>query len=153
MRPYRHYRLRIGIGILAISLLLGWQVAAQSSLTQAQIEQSNYVQACGSCHLALPAEVMPSQTWQRLLLDNNHYGQQIPLPTGVPLQLAWNYLKQNSKSLLTRESVPFRLADSRYFKALHLQVDFPRPVRVTSCVDCHLGTDQGNFATLKPEWQ
>ncbi|MEN9225360.1 MAG: hypothetical protein Q6L60_11920 [Thermostichus sp. HHBFW_bins_43] len=145
------------IAVLAGSLLTGsWPgrgVRAQQGLSQSQLEQAQYVRSCGGCHVALPAQVLPTETWRRLLQDPNHYGQQIQPLTGVPLQLAWGYLRPNSRPLMQREQVPYRLADSRYFRALHLQVEFPSPVRVSSCVDCHPRVNQGDFASLSPDWQ
>lgn len=142
---------------LAGSLLTGsgrnLGAQAQQGLSQAQLEQAQYVRSCGSCHVALPAQVLPTETWRRLLQDPNHYGQQIQPLTGVPLQLAWGYLRVHSRPLMQREQVPYRLADSRYFRALHLQVEFPSPVRVSSCVDCHPRVDFGDFASLSPDWQ
>ncbi len=139
-----------------IVLLVGWMgslTQAQQGLTQAQLEQAQYVRNCGTCHVALPAQVLPTETWRRLLQDPNHYGQQIQPLTGVALQLAWGYLRPNSRPLRQGEPVPYRLAESRYFRALHPQVDFPNPVRVSGCVDCHPKVDAGDFASLSPEWQ
>jgi hypothetical protein len=133
------------------SLLAG--VQAQQDLTPTQLAQAQYVRSCGTCHVALPAQVLPTETWQRLLQDPNHYGQQIQPLTGVTFQLAWGYLRPNSRPLRQGEPVPYRLAESRYFRALHLQVDFPTPVRVSGCVDCHPKVEAGDFATLSPNWQ
>ncbi|MFS8868662.1 hypothetical protein [Synechococcus sp. H65.1] len=133
------------------SLLTG--VQAQQDLTPTQLQQAQYVRSCGTCHVALPAQVLPTESWQQLLQDPDHYGQQIQPLTGVAFQLAWGYLQPNSRPLRQGESVPYRLAESRYFRALHLQVDFPAPVRVSSCVECHPKVEAGDFASVSPEWQ
>ncbi len=122
-------------------------------LSPAQLQQQAYVESCGECHLALPAEVMPSETWRSLLQDPDHYGQQITLPVGTTLQLSWEYLRSGSRPLIETELVPFRLAESRYFQALHPQVEFPNPIRASSCIDCHPGANQGNFVNLTLNWE
>jgi cytochrome c553 len=142
----------IWISFILLVLGLAWGVAAQeTTLTPEQVATNAYVQSCGTCHIALPAEVLPSESWRRLIQDPNHYGQQIELPPETVVQLMWSYLKDHARPLLERESIPYRLADSRYFKALHPQVSFPQPVRVTSCIDCHAKVELGDFITLTPE--
>lgn len=132
--------------------ILGWWVAAQDGLAPMQAQQGAYVRACGSCHVALPAEVLPRETWRRLVQDPNHYGQQIRPLQGAELPLAWAYLAQDSRRLQEFEAVPYRLRESRYFAAQHPGVTLPDPVRVTSCIDCHPHVNLGDFATLAPEW-
>ncbi len=139
--------------MVVLSMLLGWGVAAQSNLTQSQLEQAAYVQSCGTCHLALPAEVLPTQSWRQIIQEPSHYGQTIEPPTGAQLQLVWGYLRPNSRSTFEGESVPFRLEKSRYFKALHPDVTFVAPIRATGCIDCHPQAELGNFYTLTSEWQ
>ncbi|MEN9229742.1 MAG: hypothetical protein Q6L68_02450, partial [Thermostichus sp. DG02_5_bins_236] len=55
------------IAVLAGSLLAGWgqkpAAQAQQGLSQSQLEQAQYVRSCGSCHVALPAQVLPTETW------------------------------------------------------------------------------------------
>ena len=150
-RP-RWRKLWVGLAMVTLTWVLGWCVSAQEGLSQRQLEQAAYVRACGSCHVALPAEVLPRDTWRRLVQDPNHYGQQIEPLTGAALQLAWGYLGADSRLLNDFESVPYRLRESRYFTAQHPDVTLPDPVRVTSCIDCHPRVNLGDFATLSPEW-
>lgn len=145
------HRFWLSVLIVLISMGLAWMVSAQESLTQEQLQQAAYARHCGTCHLALPAEVMPSQTWERLLADPDHYGQRIQPPLGVDLQLAWSYLRPNSRPVQQGELVPFRLPDSRFFQALHPDVTFPYPPRVTTCIDCHPQAELGDFFSLKEE--
>lgn len=145
-------RIWVWLVVLLLTWGGGWQLAAQeeatSSLTQTQLEQGAYVRYCGTCHVALPASVLPTQSWQVLMQDPNHYGLQIDLPTGPTLQLAWNYLRDNSRPLLEREELPLRLAQSRLFNALHPRVEFPLTVTVDGCIDCHSGARQGDFGSF-----
>ncbi|NET54330.1 MAG: hypothetical protein F6K09_38750, partial [Merismopedia sp. SIO2A8] len=43
-----------------------------------RLGQQLYLENCSSCHIALPPEVMPTETWRQLLLDlNQHYGKRL----------------------------------------------------------------------------
>lgn len=119
-----------------------------------QLGQELYIENCSSCHLALPPQVFPSQTWQQLLQDDQHYGATIKPFTGPSLLLVWNYMRTYSRSVPQKEDViPYRLNRSNYFKALHPRVEFPQPVTLSSCVSCHPGASQYNYRSLTPDWQ
>lgn len=149
----RSWWLRLG-SMLLCALLVAWGATAQEpdQETQARLGVDLYWQFCATCHVALPPAVLPVQTWQRLLVDPNHYGQQIQTPSGPVLQLIWNVMREGSRPLNQNERIPFRLAESRFFRALHPQVEFRDPVRVTGCIDCHPRAGVGDFVSLQPEW-
>ncbi|WP_041918530.1 diheme cytochrome C [Gloeocapsa sp. PCC 7428] len=158
--------------ILLWSMTMGWGLAlatnAQPSPKQAateeigtvdivpsryQLGQELYLENCATCHIALPPAVMPTQTWQRLLQDPQHYGVTLPQLVDPPRLLIWNYLRNFSRPLLKEETIPYRLGESRYLKALHPNVKLPRPVNVGSCVSCHPSATEYNFRRLSPEWE
>lgn len=118
-----------------------------------QLGQQIYLENCATCHIALPPQVMPTQTWQELLQDSQHYGVQIPLLRDPSRQLLWNYLQVFSRPLYQGEQTPYRMARSRYFKALHPQVKLPRPLNFKSCATCHPQADSFNFRALASEWE
>jgi len=141
-------------GLATCAFLVAWGATAQTPdpEAQAQLGVDFYWQACATCHVALPPAVLPTQTWQRLLRDPNHYGQMIQPPTGPILQLIWTVMREGSRPLSEKETIPFRLSESRFFRALHPQVEFRDPIRVTSCIDCHPKANIGDFVSLTPEW-
>lgn len=119
-----------------------------------QLGKELYLENCGSCHVALPPEVMPTETWRRLLLEpEQHYGQQLPLLIGPVVLVMWDYLRTFSRSHVDKELIPYRVTESRYFKALHPQVDLPHPVRPATCAVCHPGATDYNYRSLTPEWE
>lgn len=118
-----------------------------------QLGQQLYLENCASCHIAVPASVLPVETWQRLLQDTQHYGVQIKPLVDPPRLLIWNYLRTFSRSLNKDEETPYRVGDSRFFNALHPQVKLPRPVQLGSCATCHPGATEYNFRSLTPEWE
>ncbi len=113
-----------------------------------------YLENCASCHVALPPEVLPSETWRRLLLEpEQHYGQQLKPLIGPTLLVMWEYLRTFSRPQAQKEQVPYRVSESRFFKALHPRVKFTEKVSIGSCVSCHPGAAQFNYRSLTPEWE
>ena len=109
-----------------------------------------YLANCSSCHLALPAELFPRQTWQRLLENTNqHYEAQLPTISGVEITLMWNYLGTFSRNAAIEDRIPFQSRDSRFFRAMHPGVRFPEPVKVTTCISCHPSAAEFNFRRLQ----
>ena len=109
-----------------------------------------YFANCSTCHLAIPAELLPQQTWQRLLENTNqHYGAQLPSIPGIEVTLMWRYLGAFAKSAAIEDRIPFQLRDSRFFKALHPGVRFPEPAKVTTCISCHPSAAEFNFRRLQ----
>jgi hypothetical protein len=60
----------------------------------------------------------------------------------------WQYLQTFSRPVYGNEVVPYRLKNSRYFKALHPKVDLPENVRPQTCISCHPSANQFDFVTL-----
>ena len=113
-----------------------------------------YLENCASCHVPLPPEVMPSDTWRTLLLEpEEHYGRQLEPITRPFIFLVWDYLQAFSRPLAKDEKTPLRLTQSRYFQALHPQVTLPPPLNVSSCVSCHPGAADYDYRRLTPEWE
>lgn len=117
-----------------------------------QLGQSLYLDACATCHIGIPPAVLPDQTWQFVLDEPGHYGVQISPPTNPGRLLIWQYLRQFSRRLQEDEPPPFRLVNSRYFKALHPKVEFTEPVNLQGCVTCHPKANIFNFRVLTPDW-
>ncbi|RCJ41109.1 cytochrome C [Nostoc minutum NIES-26] len=155
--------------ILAWSLAMGWLLASVTSAhsatptaeigtvdvvpAQYQLGQELYLENCSTCHIALPPAVLPTQTWKNLLEDSQHYGAQLKPLVDPPRILVWRYLSTFSRTQLSDEATPYRVNNSRYFKALHPKVELPRPVQIGSCVSCHPNASEYNFRRLSPEWE
>lgn len=154
--------------ILLWSLAMGWGLAlvtnAQTPESEAigtvdpvpprhQLGQELYLENCATCHIGIPPSVLPVESWKQILEDSQHYGASLPLLVDPPRLLVWNYLKTFSRFRDKEEETPYRVDDSRYFKALHPQVKVPRPVQISGCVSCHPGAADYNFRRLSSEWQ
>lgn len=121
---------------------------------QLQRGEKLYQQRCGTCHIALPPQVLPSQTWQALLPETNHYGVVLPQFQNPELTYTWEYLSFFSRPMKEDglRPIPYRVQRSGFFKVLHPNVDFPEPVTPDTCIRCHPGVSQLNFRQLSPEW-
>ncbi len=118
-----------------------------------QLGQQLYLENCATCHIGLPPQVLPTETWRRLLQDPQHYGQTLKLLVDPPRLLVWNYLQTFSRPQTKEEELAYRVASSRYFKALHPKVKMSQPANISSCVTCHPGVSQYNFRKLTAEWE
>ncbi|WP_263971741.1 diheme cytochrome C [Leptolyngbya ohadii] len=120
---------------------------------QFQLGQQLYLENCATCHLGIPPAVMPTQTWRNLIQDPQHYGVQIQPLRSPDLELVWRYLSTFSRLSDRNEAVPYRVRESRYFKALHPKVEFPQPVTLNSCVACHPAAREFNYRRVSGEWE
>ncbi|MGJ5676379.1 MAG: cytochrome C [Nostochopsis sp.] len=171
-RKRRQFKIKsLGLFLVVItwSLAMGWLISfatnAQSATptseigtvdvvpAQYKLGQELYLENCSSCHLGIPPQVLPTQTWKNILQDSQHYGAQIQPLVDPPRILVWRYLSTFSRPIREDEQIPYRVKDSRFFKALHPQVKFPRPVEINSCVSCHPSAKDYNFRRLTPEWE
>jgi hypothetical protein len=117
-----------------------------------QLGQQVYLETCASCHVGLPPAIMPSQTWRSLIQEPQHYGTVISALQDPLRRVAWNYIATFSRPINQGEEVPFRIRQSRFFKALHPRVEFAEPVTINSCATCHSAAAQFDYRTLTPEW-
>lgn len=142
--------------IALVSVICGWQLEmaiAQNQDNNFQISRELYLENCASCHIPIPAEVLPTETWQQILENpQKHYGESLPRMISINTRLIWNYLRTFSRPLLLNETKPQYVTNSRYFRALHPQVDLPQPVTHQSCILCHPGAQKLDYRTLSPEW-
>lgn len=154
-------RLLILFGLLLSSLTLAWgltnsvkALATVDPITNSQkLGQELYIENCGTCHIALPPAVLPTETWRQLLQDTQHYGVELTRLAEPHRLIIWNYLRTFSRVQRKEEEVPYRVAQSRFFKALHPRVKFSIPVDIKNCVTCHPGATEYDFRKLTPEWE
>jgi hypothetical protein len=107
-----------------------------------------YVENCASCHIGIPPAVLPTQSWLRILTNPKHYSVQLKPLTRPANVLVLNYLRQYSRNAIAKELIPSRLRDSRYFKALHPQVEFTQPINLGGCISCHANASKFDFRTF-----
>jgi hypothetical protein len=167
-------RLWLGAIVIALwSLLLGWGIALtfNASVTAVAIAARSpanttdpipsrfqpgyetYLQTCTSCHIPIPPEVLPTETWKELLeKPEKHYGTAIPDFLRLSQFLIWDYVQAFSRPLAIGEPKPLYAEQSRYFKALHPRVELPKPTSIKTCVVCHPKAKDFDYRTLAPAW-
>jgi hypothetical protein len=118
-----------------------------------QLGQDLYLENCASCHVGVPPEVLPTATWLQLIQDSQHYGQQLKPLLDPTRLLVWNYLRSFSRPYLESETTPYRVADSRFFKAFHPKIKFSTKPKLEGCITCHIGAQQYDYRSLAPKWQ
>ncbi|NER51928.1 MAG: cytochrome C [Symploca sp. SIO1A3] len=88
-----------------------------------------YLENCSGCHIALPPEVLPTDSWRQILIEiDQHNGKKLEI-IGPIVQIMWNYLRAFSRPQIRQtedEPIPELVRESRYFKALHPRVDLPQ---------------------------
>lgn len=155
--------------VLAWSLAMGWLLSLASHVQGAtpgtpneigtvdivpakyKLGQELYLENCSKCHIAIPPEVLPTQTWKNLLEDSQHYGAILKPLVDPPRILVWRYLSNFSRPVFKEEPIPYRVKKSRYFRALHPKMESLRSIEINSCVSCHPSAGDFNFRRLSLE--
>jgi len=145
----------IGFLTFCLSALLGIGLASAVSPPYGMVDPigegqeagyTAYVEKCGTCHVALPAAVLPLDTWQALVTDPAHYGVTLTGITYFDQRLMLSYLQTYSRRHEGRSAIPYRLQNSAYFGALHPGVELPQPLNLRSCVGCHQGAPEQDYS-------
>jgi len=116
-----------------------------------------YVQECGACHLAYPAQLLPAASWRRLLgaLDR-HFGSDASVD-GAAAERISRWLTTNAGRHGDAAAPDDRITRSPWFVREHREVAWfgaPGEARSTSrsasrsasdCAACHAGAAQGLF--------
>jgi len=144
------------LALVLFCLVTGGQIAAWSLEPipeQFSTGRETYLESCSSCHLALPPEVLPTETWRQILeKPQNHYGTSVNLISLTQI-LIWDYIRAYSRPLNRDEPLPIHLEESRYFKAIHPLVPLPQPVTYRTCISCHPSAKSFDFRTLSNQWE
>jgi hypothetical protein len=151
----------LGLALWSVAIAGGLAIIFPHPPPQAQVAdprtlgKETYLEMCSSCHIPVPAEVLPLETWRQILTTTDkHYGIAItPPPISLSIRLAWDYLQFAARPLLKDEPRPSLVERSRYFKALHPQVNLPEIVSLKTCVVCHPSAQAFDYRTLAPQWE
>jgi len=153
-------KILLWIVVVGWSVMLGWGIAqAQETQETSEVEavelgKEVYLENCSSCHIPIPPEVLPTETWQEIIENpQNHYGTKLSQIFSITQRLIWEYVRRYSRPLNPDEKIPMYMDKSRYFKALHPRVELPEQVTHQSCQTCHLGTDKLDYRSLTPQWE
>ena len=117
-----------------------------------------YVQECGSCHMAYPPQLLPVPSWVSIMSGlDDHFGENAELDetTRVSIQ---QYLIEVSSSMDYRKllrnvgnSIPTRITELPYFIRKHDEIPSKyikgndKVGSLSQCNACHRGAERGNF--------
>lgn len=126
---------------------------AQANSNNLSIGQELYLENCASCHIPIPAQVLPRESWQDILNQpQSHYGQVLPDSIKATAGLIWTYLYQYSRPANRGETIPQYVSNSRYFQALHPKVELPKPSGHQTCSTCHPMAGKLDYRTLSQNY-
>ncbi|MEM9543271.1 MAG: cytochrome C [Cyanobacteria bacterium P01_E01_bin.42] len=109
-----------------------------------------YVDRCGECHIALPTEVLPTESWRLILQElPQHYNVRTRQIISPEIILMWNYIQLFSRTYGDSDEPPLRIDNSRYFRALHPKVDFQQVQTANTCTTCHDRAAEFNYRSLR----
>ena len=163
-KPLRRARCAAAVLLALATLGAATQTNAQGSRNFPPITDTAYRKECGtSCHMALPPELLPGRSWQRVMASlDSHFGDsaQLDAPTreritGFLVAHAADRA-ENAQSLavmasLRPDQAPLRITETPYLGGLHAAVldpkwgGNPRPKTLVECSVCHVRALEGNY--------
>ena len=125
------------------------------------VTDPTYKDACSACHFAYQAELLPSQSWKKIVEGlNDHFGESFSLEQATKdaiLEDLGSNASEHSNSRLStkimkslRGQVPMRITEIPYIKNKHRQVSAATLKRdsigsASNCVACHRRAEEGIY--------
>lgn len=117
-----------------------------------------YLEECGSCHMAYPPQLLPSESWQKLMQGlEDHFAENAELDSATSREIE-SYLTQASgsgsyKKMLRNlgNQMPLRITELPYF--VHEHDEIPSKLiqgndklsALSQCNACHQEAERGQF--------
>jgi hypothetical protein len=125
------------------------------------VNNQTYIDECGACHLAYQPELLPSESWDKILAGlEDHFGETVDLDKESKKTLT-EYLKTNSaehsrakRSVKIMRSLgsntPMRITDLPYIQAKHRKISQDVLQResigsLSNCSACHVSAEKGIY--------
>ncbi len=107
---------------------------------------------CGSCHIAYPPQLLPAQSWRKLMTGlNDHFGTDASLDAKT-VQSITRFLEANAVNRRKLASqTTLRITETTWFRQEHDEV----PARIwknpavkspANCAACHTRAEQGDYS-------
>lgn len=124
---------------------------AASNSPQGQL----YAEECSACHIAYPAALLPSRSWNGIMMSlNDHFGENAELDTAsrdaILTYLVANSAEQSGSRLASKlnrglgtQVTPLRITELPYFKRKHDEIpkrlveNNPEVGSFSQCQACH----------------
>lgn len=139
---------------LLVIAAISMATAASAAETKRAPLPADYVEECGSCHVAYPARMLGASSWQAVIGGlERHFGvdASVDPQTLVPIRA---YLDANarSKPTLAADGQPLlRITEGRWFRHEHGEVprrlrEGAEAVKLSDCAACHTQAASGSYA-------
>ncbi len=102
---------------------------------------------CGSCHLAYPPQLLPAQSWQRLMAQlDRHFGVDASVDAATTTEIRIFLEKHAGRG--TAQTV--RVTETAWFRHEHDELPssiwkHPAVKSAANCAACHTTAEQGDF--------
>ena len=129
----------------------------------AGVNNPQYKEECGSCHMAYPPGLLPAASWSKMMESlDDHFGDNAELDADT-YQAINNYLVENSAGTtgyrqskkflrkLDAKNPPLRISELSYFRHEHDEIpdrmvkNNPEVLSYSNCNACHARAEQGSF--------
>ena len=125
------------------------------------VSNATYTDQCGACHFAYQPELLPSESWKRILDGtDDHFGDTVDLDPNARLEIS-GYLASNAADTSSAElaqkivrclnsRTPLRITDIPYIRKAHHEIS-QQVVKRTSvgswsnCIACHRTAGKGVY--------
>lgn len=129
---------------------------ATTTLNRTTVGYSAYKEECGSCHLAYPPGLLPTDAWLGIMSTlNAHFGDNAEM-TAAKQHEVRQFLQHNSKSerhsRQTLDATHSRITQQAAFLHHHSEIPArlstanPAVKNFSNCAACHQRAEQGSFA-------
>ena len=99
---------------------------------------------CGSCHLAYPPQLLPAESWRRLMSGlDRHFGTDAGIEPALSAEIG-SFLERYAASGKRARGAgnSLRITETAWFRREHREVT---PKNAASCESCHTTAAQGDF--------
>jgi diheme cytochrome c len=138
------------VGVLALMALIVDQAVAGGRLSVPANER--WKSECGSCHIAYPPQLLPAESWRRLMSGlDRHFGTDASIDPAAAAEIG-AFLERHSGSGRRARGAGdgLRITETAWFAHEHDEVSpavWTRPAvkSAANCAACHTAADQGDF--------
>jgi hypothetical protein len=133
--------MRLLLSLAAAALLAGEAMAESRFAVPAN---APWQAECASCHIAYPPQLLPAQSWQRLMAGlERHFGSDASVAPAVAAEIG-DFLQRHSGTgkRVAGAGESLRITQTRWFQREHRKVSAKNPA---SCESCHTTAAQGDF--------
>ena len=138
----------------------GWEHEADGNDTGLRVNNALYIEECGSCHLAYPAQLLPTQSWRKIMDGlGDHFDESAELDNESK-KIIEDYLAGSSKHRVGKyrkmfrnlgNQSPLRITELPYFRHEHDEIpsrffkDNDKLTSLSQCNACHRNAEKGWF--------